>query len=164
MRFRRWLLAVAGPLAVAIIVGLSAAGGWFFWERVQIQGEQSARADLPKLAAREISEIFGYDYQTVERSLSAAYPWLTPEYRQEFEKRAVAQIIPEAKKREVVIQAAVVGVGVMSAKRTSASVMVYMNQTMTDKASRDPVYNGSRVRVDFRKVGHNWLISAIAPI
>ncbi len=164
MRFRRWLLAVAGPLVIAVIVGMSAAGGWLFWQRVQTEAEESARAVLPKLAAKEISDIFGYDYQTVERSLSAAYPWLTPEYRQEFEKRAVSQIIPEAKKRQVVVQANVVGVGVMSAKRTSASVMVYLNQTMTDKASRDPVYNGSRVRVDFKKIGEEWLIADIAPI
>jgi Mce-associated membrane protein len=164
MRFRRWLLAVAGPLVIAIIVGLSAAGGWFFWERVQTQGEQSARAVLPKLAAKEIADIFGYEYQTVERSLAAAYPWMTPEYRQEFQKSANAQIIPEAKKREVVVQANVVGVGVMSAKRTSASVMVYMNQTVTDKASREPVYNGSRLRVDFKKVGDKWLIAYITPM
>jgi Mce-associated membrane protein len=164
MRFRRRLLAVAGPMVIAVIIGLSAAGGWFFWERVQTEGEQSARAQLPKLAAKEISDIFGYDYQTVERSLSAAYPWLTPEYRREFEKRAIAQIIPEAKKRQVVVQANVVGVGVMSARRTSASVMVYMNQTVTDKASRDPVYNGSRLRVDFKKIGDEWLIAYITPI
>ena len=36
---------------------------------------------------------------------------LTPDYRQEFQKSANAQIIPEAKKREVVVQASVVGVG-----------------------------------------------------
>ncbi len=163
MRWRRWLLAVAGPLVIAVIVGLSAAGGWFFWQRVQSEGEQSARAVLPELAAKRIPEVFGYDYQTVERSLSAVYPMLTPEYRQEFQKSANAQIIPEAKKREVVVQANVVGVGVMSAKRTSASVMVYLNRTVTDK-SRQPVYDGSRLRVDFKKIGDEWLIAYITPI
>jgi Mce-associated membrane protein len=164
MRLRRWVFAVAGPLAIAVIVGLSAAGGWFFWQRVQTEGEQSARVELPKLAAQRIPEIFAYDYQTVERSLSAAYPLMTPEYRQEFEKRAVSQIIPEAKKREVVLQANVVGVGVMEAKRTSGSVLVYLNQSSTDKASRDPVYNGSRIRVDYKKIRDKWLIAYIAPI
>ena len=88
---------------------------------------------------------------------------LTPDYRQEFQKSAYAQIIPEAKKREVVVQANVVGVGVMSAKRTSASVMVYMNRTVTDK-SRQPLYDGSRLRVDFKKIGDKWLIAYITPI
>ncbi|AKN16058.1 hypothetical protein MHAE_17428 [Mycobacterium haemophilum DSM 44634] len=159
----RWLNAVTCSVLVAVIVGLSAAGGWFYWERVQTGGEESARAVLPELAAKEIPEVFAYDYQTVERSLTAAYPLLTPDYRHEFQKSADSQIIPEAKKREVVVQANVVGVGVMFAKRDSASVMVYMNRTVTDK-SRQPLYDGSRLRVDFTKIGDKWLIAYITPI
>ena len=162
-RWLRWLIAFAGPLLVAAIVGLSAAGGWFYWERVQTKGEEAARAVLPQLAAREIPLVFAYDFQTVERSLNDAYPLLTPEYRQEFQKSANAQIIPEAKKREVVVQANVVGVGVIAAKRNSASVMVYMNRTVTDK-SRQPLYDGSRLRVDFKRINGKWLISYITPI
>src|SRR3974390_2577265 len=163
MRWRRWLIAIAGYVLVAGIIGLSAAAGWFFWEGGETRGEQAARAILPQLAAKEIPALSAYDYQTVERSLSAAYPLLTPDYRQEFQKSANAQIIPAAKKREVVVQANVVGVGVMSAKRDSASVMVYMNRTVTDK-SRQPLYDGSRLRVDFKKIGKQWLIAYITPI
>ncbi|SON60549.1 hypothetical protein MSIMFI_02044 [Mycobacterium simulans] len=163
---RRWLrrlLTVAGGLLLVAIVGLSAAGGWFYWDRVETRGEAAARAVLPGLAAKEIPQVFAYDYQTVERSLNEAYPLLTPDYRQEFQKSANAQIIPEAKKREVVVQANVVGVGVMAAKRNSASVMVYMNRTVTDK-SRQPLYDGSRLRVDFKRIDGKWLIAYITPI
>jgi Mce-associated membrane protein len=163
MGWRRWLAALAGYLVVAGIVGLAAATGWFYWDRVQAHDEQAARAVLPGLAAREVPEVFAYDYQTVERSLAQAYPLLTPDYRQEFQRSANAQIIPEAKKREVVVQANVVGVGVMSAKPNSASVMVYLNRTVTDK-TRQPLYDGSRLRVDFKKVGKKWLIAYITPI
>jgi Mce-associated membrane protein len=163
MRLRRWLIAVVGCLLIAGIIGLAAAAGWFYWDRVETSAEQSARALLPQLAAKEIPQVFGYDYQTVERSLADAYPLLTPDYRREFQKSANAQIIPEAKKREVVVQANVVGVGVMTAKRESASVMVYLNRTVTDK-SRQPLYDGSRLRVDFKKIGEKWLIAYITPI
>lgn len=163
MRWRRRLLAAAGCLLIAVFVGLSAAAGWFYWGRVESRGESAARAVLPGLAAKEIPAVFAYDYQTVERSLSDAYPLLTPDYRQEFRKSANAQIIPEAKKREVVVQANVVGVGVMTANRNSASLMVFMNRTVTDK-SRQPLYDGSRLRVDFRKIGKQWLIAYITPI
>ncbi|ORW04364.1 mammalian cell entry protein [Mycobacterium kyorinense] len=159
----RWLIAAVAALLTSAFVGLAAASGWFYWDRVQTRGEQSARAVLPKLASKEIAQVFGYDYQTVERSLTEAYPMLTPGYRQEFEKSATQQIIPEAKKREVVVQANIVGVGVMEAKRDSASVMVYMNRTVTDK-SRQPVYDGSRLRVDYKRVGGKWLINYITPI
>ena len=163
MRWGRWLVTFAGSLLLTVIVALAAIGGYFYWDRVETRGEQAARAVLPKLAAKEIPQVFAYDYQTVERSLTEAYPLLTPEYRAEFQKSANAQIIPEAKKREVVVQASVVGVGVIAAKRNSASVMVYMNRTVTDKA-RQPLYDGSRLRVDFKLVSGKWLIAYITPI
>ena len=159
----RWLITAAFTLLVTVFVGLAAAGGWFYWDRVQTRGEQSARAALPALAKDEIPRVFAYDFQTVARSLSDAFPLLTPAYRREFERSVNAQIIPEAKKREVVVQASVVGVGVMDAKRDSASVMVYLNRTVTDK-SKQPVYDGSRLRVDYQRVGGRWLINFITPI
>jgi Mce-associated membrane protein len=54
-------------------------------------------------------------------------------------------------------------VGVLTAQRNSASVLVYMNRTVTDK-SRQQVYDGSRLRVDYEKLGGKWLINYIAPI
>lgn len=163
MRRKRWVIAALSSLLIVVIIGLSGVGGWFYWDRVQTQGQESARAVLPKLAEAEIPEVFAYDYQTVERSLNEAYEFLTPQYRREFQKSANTQIIPEAKKREVVVQASVVGVGVMAAKRDSASVMVYMNRTVTDKA-RQPLYDGSRLRVDFERIDGKWLIAYITPI
>lgn len=162
-RLLRGLLRVAGTLLVAAIVGLAAVGGWLYWDRVETRGEAAARAVLPQLAAKEIPQVFAYDYQTVERSLNDAYPLLTPDYRHEFQKSANAQIIPEAKKREVVVQANVVGAAVIAAKRNSASVMVYMNRTVTDK-TRQPLYDGSRLRVDFKRIDGKWLIAYITPI
>ena len=43
------------------------------------------------------------------------------------------------------------------------SVMVYLNRTVTDK-SKNPVYDGSRLKVDYVKVDGQWLINYITPI
>lgn len=163
MRWLRWLSTVAGALAITLVIGLSAVGGWFYWDRVEARGAQAARQILPKLAEREIPQVFGYDFQTVERTLTEAFPLLTPAYRQEFKKGVNDQIIPEAKKREVVVQASVVGVGVIAAQRNAATVMVYMNRIVTDK-TRQPIYDGSRLKVEFQRIDGKWLISYIAPI
>jgi Mce-associated membrane protein len=163
MRWLRWLFSAAGVLAIVSVVALSAVGGWFYWDRVEAQGEESARAELPKLAEKEIPQFFGYDFQTIERSLADVYPLLTPEYLREFKKVVNEQIIPEAKKREMVSQVDIVGVGVMAAKRNSATALVYMNRTLTDK-SREPHYEGTRLKVDFQRVDGKWLIAFIKPI
>lgn len=130
---------------------------------MQNTAQQDTAAELRPLAAEQIPKVFGYDYQTVEGSLTDAYNLLTPDYRREFEQRATDQIIPEARERQVVSQANVVGVGVLEAQRTSGSVMVYMNRTVTDK-SKESVYDGSRLKVDYQKVDGKWLISYITPI
>ncbi|KWX24777.1 MULTISPECIES: mammalian cell entry protein [Mycolicibacterium] len=151
-----------GLLAVAF-VALSGAGGVLYWNRVQQHGQQATRAELAPLAADQIPKMFGYDYQTVERSLIETYPLLTPDFRQKFEEDATKTVIPEARKRQLVVQINVVGVGVMAAQRESGSVLVYMNRTVTDQ-SRQPLYDGSRLRVEYRKVDGKWLIDAINPI
>ncbi len=145
------------------LVALSAVGGTLYWDRVQTRAVQAATAELPTLATQQIPRVFGYDYQTVERSLTEAATMLTPDYRREFEDRAAKDIIPAARDRQVVSQANVVGAGMLNAQRDSASVLVFMNRTVTDK-SKQPVYDGSRLRVDYQKVGGQWLIKYIQPV
>ncbi|WP_422744565.1 mammalian cell entry protein [Mycobacterium sp. WMMD1722] len=162
----KWSTRLIGSLsvlcAVAFVV-LAGAGGWLYWQRVETKGAQDARAALEPLAAEQIPKVFGYDYQTVERSLTEAYDLLAPDFRQEFRDRATKDIIPQARERQVVSQANVVGVGVLSAQRDSAQVMVFLNRTVTEKGGK-PVYDGSRLRVDYTKVDGKWMIDYIAPI
>ena len=163
---RNWVAKLLGTVTILLAMGfvaLAGVGGWLYWNRVELRGEQATRDELTPLAAKQISQVFGYDYQTVERSLNEVYPLLTPAYRQEFQDRANKDIIPQARERQLVSQANVVGVGVLSAQRNSASVMVYMNRTVTDK-SNQPAYDGSRLRVDYEKVNGAWLINYITPI
>ena len=165
---RRLVTGLCVLIALAF-VGLAGLGGWLYWNHVEIRGEQLARAELAPLdskdglAAKQVTAFFDYDFQTVERSLKDAYTMLTPDYRKEFEERANAEIIPQARERELVSQANVVGVGVIDAHRDSATVMVYLNRTVTDK-SKQPLYDGSRLRVDYQRIDGKWLINYIQPI
>jgi Mce-associated membrane protein len=163
---RNWVAKLLGAVTILLALGfvaLAGYGGSLYWNRVEMRGEQATRDELAPLAAKQIPQVFGYDYQTVERSLNEVYPLLTPDYRHEFEDRANKDIIPQARDRQLVSQANVVGVGVLSAQRNSASVMVYMNRTVTDK-SKTPIYDGSRLRVDYQKIDGKWLIKYITPI
>jgi Mce-associated membrane protein len=161
----RWLVSGIAGLMTAAFVGLAAVGGSLYWQRVETRGEQAARDELGPLAQKQIPTVFTYDYKTVEGSLTDAYNMLTPDYRREFEDRANSDIIPQAREREVVSQANVVGVGVMDAQRNSAAVMVYINRTVSDKSNRDqPIYDGARLRVEYKRIDGRWLINYITPI
>jgi Mce-associated membrane protein len=161
----RWVVSGIAGLMTAAFVGLAAVGGGLYWQRVETRGEQAARDALGPLAQKQIPTVFTYDYKTVEASLTDAYNMLTPDYRREFEDRANSDIIPQAREREVVSQANVVGVGVMDAQRNSAAVMVYINRTVSDKSNRDrPIYDGARLRVEYKRIDGKWLINYITPI
>src|SRR5690349_9570494 len=105
----RWFASIVAGLLTAAFVGLAAVGGSMFWQRVEMRSEQAARDELGPLAQQQIPAVFNYDYKTVERSLTDAYNLLTPDYRKEFQSRANSDIIPQARQREVVSQANVVG-------------------------------------------------------
>ena len=172
-----WVAKLLGAVTILLgvcFVAAAGVGGWLYWNHTEKRGEQAARTELGEcvngqapptcgLAAQQIPQVFGYDYQTVERSLNEVYPMLTPDYQHEFRDRANKDIIPQARERQLVSQANGVGVGVLSAQRNSASVMVYMNRTVTDK-SKTPIYDGSRLRVDYQKIDGKWLIKYITPI
>jgi Mce-associated membrane protein len=162
----KWPARLAGALSVlcaVAFIAIAAVGGIVFWQRVETRGAEQARSELAPLAVEQIPKVFGYDYQTVERSLTEAYTMLAPDFRQEFRDRATKDIIPQARERQVVSQANVVGVGVLDAQRDSAQVMVYLNRTVTEKGGK-PIYDGSRLRVDYAKVDGKWLIDYITPI
>lgn len=159
----RWLVAGLTVLLGSVFVGSAALGGLLYWNRVELLGEQAARVELKTLAGQQVPAILGYDYQTVERRLIEASTMLTPDFRREVEQRANNEIIPQARERELVSQIDVVNVGVMEARRSSGSVLVYLNRTVTDKETRkSPVYEGVRVRVDYKRLEGKWLINLIA--
>ncbi len=161
----RWIMSGIAALVAVVYVSLAALAGGLYWQRVETRGEQAARDELGPLAEQQIPAVFTYDYKTVEGTLTNAYQLLTPDYRREFEDRAKSDIIPQARARELVSQTNVVGVGVMEAQRNSAAVMVYINRTVSEKTSRDqPIYDGARLRVEYKRIDGKWLINYIQPI
>jgi len=162
----RWgtrLVFVVGVMLAAVFIALGGVGGSLYWNRVERVGEEQARSELPELAAQQIPVILGFDYQTIERSRTDAYLLLTPEFRRQYEDDTTKNVIPQARDRQVISQVNVVGVGMLDAHRDSGSVMVFMNRVITDK-TKQPLYDGSRLRVDYQKVGRDWRISDITPI
>lgn len=155
----RLVASVAILFAIAL-VALGGIGGYLYWNRIEIRAEQQTRAELPPLAAQQIPLILGFDYQTVERSRTEVYDFMTPAFRRQYQDDTTNNVIPQARDRQVISQVNVVGVGMLTAQSDSASVMVFMNRTVTDK-SKQPVYDGSRLRVDYEKVDGKWLIEDI---
>lgn len=159
----RWLLTTVGVLFAVAVVALAGVGGYVYWDRVQTKAANDARDALPALATDQVPLIFGFDYQTVEDSVNKASLLLTDDYKREFIDRSFKDVIPQARERQLVVQANVVGAGMLDAQRDTGSVLVFLNRTVVD-TSKQPVYDGSRLKVDYTKQRGEWKISYITPI
>ena len=158
-----WGAVLLGSLLAVVVVGLAAVGGAMYWDRAESRDEQQTRTELAGLAKDQIPAILGSDYQTIRNSSAQAYQMMTPEFRKQYEDTSNQKIIPEAINRKVMSQVSVVGVGVLEAQRTSGSVLVFMNRTVTGKSGQ-PLYDGSRLQVDYQKLDGRWLIQNITVV
>ena len=150
-------------LAVAVVAG-GAFGGAAYWKHVQLTSAQQTAATLPDLAKQAVPKILGYDYQSVERSSVEALQLMTPSFRKRYQDMtAKNHIFDNAKQRQVISQVNIVGVGMLSSQRDSGSVLVFVNRVITDKA-KQPRYEGSRLRVEYQRIGDRWLINEMTPI
>lgn len=158
------LTVLGGALLAAAVVVLGAFGGSTYWKHTELTGEQQTAATLPDLAKDAIPKILGYDYQSVERSSTEALKLMTPSFRKRYEDMtAQNHIFDNARQRQVISQVNVVGVGILSSQRDSGSVLAFVNRIITDKA-KQPTYEGSRLRVEYQRIGNQWLINEMTPI
>lgn len=160
----RWVTALFGLLLSAAVVAGSAFGGVTYWRHVELTAAQQTAAVLPDMAKQAVPKILGYDYQSVERSSVEALALMTPSFRKRYQDMtAKNHIFDNAKQRQVISQVSIVGVGMLSSHRDSGSVLVFVNRVITDKA-KQPTYEGSRLRVEYQRIGGQWLINEMTPI
>jgi Mce-associated membrane protein len=162
----RWTTRVAAVVVVLAAVGfvaLSGFAGYLWWDHTQTVAAARTAEELPPKAAEQIPDVLGFDFQTVLATREKAYLMMTKDFKQQFEDQTTRDVIPSARDRQVISQINVVGVGILDAHRDSGSVMVFMNRVITDK-TKQPVYDGSRLKVDYQRVDGEWKIAGITPI
>ena len=150
MRWRRGCSPSPVSLLAAAFVGLSAAGGWFYWERVRdprrAVGARGAAAVGRQGDPRGVRLRLPDRRAQPGRRVPVADAGLSPGVREERQRRRSSRRPRSARSSCRPMSSAWES---WRRKRNSASVMVYMNRTVTDK-SRQPLYDGSRLRVDLQ--------------
>jgi Mce-associated membrane protein len=108
--------------------------------------------------------MFTYDYKTVDTELPKAADNLTPSFKNDYLKLINQAIAPGAKQKQLTVQATTQAAGVVSADRSHAVVLLYLNQVTTSKDSPQGVVTPSRVRVSLDKDNGHWLVAQVTPI
>lgn len=156
---------VRRALIVALVVSIGVVVGVGAWEllskrpaEVVTDGAQQ-RAAVQKVTTSNIEQIFSYKAESVDAHNVSVLALMTTGYGAKFQRDApgadkVAGANSEAK---------VVDTGIISLTASDASVLAFMNRTVT-RPDQQPVYDGSRLSVHLISVDGNWLIDDIRPV
>ncbi|MEU8897832.1 h domain protein [Nocardia sp. NPDC048505] len=157
---RGLIAAVAGVLVAAalVVIGIN---GYRYWDD---RRAEQARGEVVDVAARSVSAMFTYDFNTVDKELPKAADALSPKFREDYLKLINQAIAPGAKDKQLTVRATTQAGGVVSAEPEHAVVLLFLNQVTTSKDSPQGTTSGSRVRVTLDKSGDRWLVDAVTPV
>jgi Mce-associated membrane protein len=150
-----WLLI---GLAVLTLVVAGAAG--YLW--VQVPSDQSvedATSAAQAAAERAVVPILSYDAKDIDESKAAAQPYLTGDYRKEYDKLFDGIIAQNAPSTGTVLKAELVRSSVVRANDDRVQVFLLVDQTRTNKQFTEPQIYKNWVTVTMEQVDGDWLVA-----
>jgi Mce-associated membrane protein len=115
-------------------------------------------------ASRETRATLTYNYKTLSADYAAAEAGLTPRFRANYLTTTASSVTPEATKTQAVSAAAVTAGGVSVATATTATVLLFVDQTVTNNLLAHPRLDRSRIKVSMVKLNGRWLVDNLSPI
>ena len=150
-----WLLV---GLAVLTLVVAGIAG--YLW--VQVPSDSSvadATSAAQAAAERAVVPVLSYDAANIDGSKAAAQPYLTGDYRKEYDKLFDGIIAQNAPSTGTVLKADLVRSSVVRANDDRVQVFVLVNQSRTNKKVTEPEIYKNWVTVTMEKVDGDWLVA-----
>lgn len=150
-------------VAVLVVVAAVIMAGLLARDLVLATKPDHSREALDAARART-AEVLSYDAATLDADLAVARAQVTGEFARQFEQLAGWLIQPESRERSIVIRAEVVRTAVISQSDDRLQALLFVNQTMTSPAEREPRHIARQLVVTVSRVGDQWLISDLRPV
>ena len=145
----------------ACLVALLVASGLAAISTRDKQADAAAGTAALAAARTSAATILSYDYRHLDADFAAATALTTGSLRTDYQattSKAVAQL---ATQTHAVVGAKVVAGGVVSSTATTATVLLFVDQTTTSNRLSGPQVDQNRVQLTLHKVGDHWLVSAL---
>lgn len=161
-RLDRLRLLVFGVLPAAAVI-LGGVASFLQWD-VSSRRDAETAAEQSVVAAREAAvAILSYRADSVEQDLDAAKGRLTGDFLEAYNQLVSTVVIPGAKQKKISAAAQVPAAASVSADRSRAVALLFINQTITVGGDA-PTTTASSVRVTLDKVDDRWLVSGFDPV
>ena len=159
----RWRHALAYGVLPAIALVLTMCAGVLKWQGSVSHEYQVAQIESVRSAVDGTIALLSYSPDTVEQQLGSARNALTGSFGDSYTSLVHDVVIPGAKQKRISAKATVPGAASVTATRTHAVVLAFVNQTivMGDGA---PTSTNSSVRVTLDRIEGRWMISAFDPV
>jgi Mce-associated membrane protein len=152
-------------VVVMLVVGTVAALAVGIWQgqskkpAVMVIDGPDQRAAVQQVASADVKRIFTFTPENIDANNAAALELMTENFGREFKQKA-----PDATTVEgATSQVNVAGTAVIALTEAKASVLVFMNRTAT-RPGQEPIYDGSRLRLELERIADRWLIDDVKPV
>ncbi|WP_370946114.1 hypothetical protein AB5J62_00480 [Amycolatopsis sp. cg5] len=143
-------------LALAVLV----AGAFFAWQ-YKTKSDIRAAGDAALATARSYAvTVTTYDFQNLDRNFADVLDGATGEFKDQYTgaSGSLRQLIQEAK---ATARGTVVESGLKSATADRAEVLLFVDQSVTNAATKDPRVDRNRVLMTLEHHDSRWLVSSL---
>lgn len=152
-----WLL--AGVAAVTLAMVAVTAVVWS--QQPSSASVESDTRAAQAAAERAVVPILSYDARNLDTSKAAAQPYLTSDFREEYDKLFDGIIAQNAPSTGTVLEASLVRSGIVRSGVDRVQVFALVDQTRTNKQFTEPQVYKNWVTITMEKVDGDWLVASL---
>lgn len=146
-------------LAVLLVVGL--AGTVVFGVLyTQAKKVESASAAALATARAYAVTMTSYDFKSIDKNIADTIDGATGEFKDQYSS-ATAAVKELIQKAQAVATAKVTDAAVKSATEDTVDVLVFVDQSVTNAAVKEPRNDRNRVTMSLQRQGDRWLVSKV---
>jgi Mce-associated membrane protein len=166
-------LSITIAVALTVLVAVSLAVVTQRLSAQNARNQASARASYlagpdalaaEAAAIRETRATLTYNYKTLPANFATAEAGLTPKFRANYLSTTAASVTPLATKYHAISTASVTAGGVSQAGPDSATVLLFVDQTVENTKLAHPRLDQSRIKVSMLRLDGRWMVDNLAPI
>ncbi|MDT4939370.1 MAG: Mce-associated rane protein [Pseudonocardiales bacterium] len=161
------VIALLSVLAVAVVVVVLSLLAWSH-QRHQASSARAALAEQQQLSdlrasAAQAAQTYAvdfstYDYRHLDADFAKISAHLAPSFRKQYADTS-ASLKSVVVQYQGVARASIQGVGVTSVTTTSAVVVVFLDQQVTNSTLKAPRLDRNRLEITLERSGAGWLMS-----
>lgn len=162
-RRRRPSRTVVSVVLAIVVIALGVVFAFFAHAAAQRDDAGDQRGSALAAARQAAVNFTSYDYRHLDQDYQRVRDEATGAFRTDFDKQSkvLAQLIQQSK---AVAKGQVVDAALVTAGSGAATVLVAVDDTITNTQAPKGVVKHYRLRIDLKKVGGSWRVADVQPV